>query len=123
MEAQPLLLSLCSGRHLAGLLPYGASLVGTGQTGCHRLCFGLLCYVPFIYNQFRFLVFYRWPNKRLHRKIASLEAQMNRQSASWRPDMTRPEPRPLKLILSRALSHSRVFSASMRDPDWSTLVG
>ena len=51
-------------------------LVATG------LCFGFLCYLPSACNRLTFWVFYRWPNKRLHRKIASLEAQTNRQSPS-----------------------------------------
>ena len=50
------------------------------------LSFGLFCYLPPISNQLRFWLFHRWPNKRLHRKIASLEAEMNRQSASGDQD-------------------------------------
>jgi hypothetical protein len=82
MEAQPFLLPLCSGGRTIGLLPYRTPWLGLGKLAATGLCFGFLCYLPVIYNRFRFWLFFRWPNKRLHRRIASLEAQMNHQSAS-----------------------------------------
>ena len=72
-------------------VPIGALLVyfltgppwwGVGKLVATGLCFVLLCYLPVIYNRLRFWLFFRWPNKRLHRRIASLEAQLGRRSAS-----------------------------------------
>jgi hypothetical protein len=60
----------------------GPPWLGLGKLAATGLCFGFLCYLPVIYNRLRFWLFFRWPNKRLHRRIASLEAQMNHQSAS-----------------------------------------
>jgi hypothetical protein len=51
-------------------------LVATG------LCFGFLCYLPPIANRLRFWVFFRWPSRLLDRRIASLQAQLDRRSAS-----------------------------------------
>jgi len=71
--------------------PVGALLVyfltgpewwGLGKLAATGLCFGFLCYLPVIYNRFRFWVSFSWPNRRLHRRIASLEAQLGRQSPS-----------------------------------------
>ena len=71
--------------------PVGALLVyfltsgvsgGLGKLAATGLCFGFLCYLPVIYNRLRFWLFFRWPNKRLHRRIASLEAQLGRRSGS-----------------------------------------
>ena len=55
------------------------NLVTTG------LCFGLLCYLPGIVNYLRFWVFFRWPNRRLRRKIALLQAEMERLENGDRP--------------------------------------
>jgi hypothetical protein len=64
----------------------GPPWLGLGKLVATGLCFGLLCYLPVIYNRFRFWVFFRWPNKRLQRRIASLEAQLDRRSASGGQD-------------------------------------
>jgi hypothetical protein len=48
-------------------------------------CFGFLCYLPVISNRVRFWMFFRWPNRRLDRKIASLQAQLDRQRGSRVP--------------------------------------
>jgi hypothetical protein len=50
------------------------------------ICFGLLCYLPLIYNRLRFWLFFRWPNRRLHRRIASLEAQLDGRNSSGGQD-------------------------------------
>ena len=69
-------------------VPVGTSLVyfltgppwlGVLKLAATGLSFGLLCYLPLIYNYLCFLLFFRWPNRRLNQEIASLEAQMNRQ--------------------------------------------
>ena len=60
----------------------GPPWLGLGKLAATGLCFGFLCYLPVIYNQFRFWVSFSWPNRRLHRRIASLEAQLGRRSAS-----------------------------------------
>ena len=49
------------------------------------LCFGLLCYLPDIANRVRLWVFYRWPNRRLDRKIAVLRAELERLENEGRP--------------------------------------
>jgi hypothetical protein len=54
---------------------------GVGHLAVTGFCFGILCYLPFLANQLRFWLFFRWPNERLHRRIASLEAQLDRRSA------------------------------------------
>jgi len=72
-------------------VPLGALLVyfligppwsGLGRLAVTGFCFGILCYLPYLSNQLRFWLFFRWPNKRLHRKIASLEAQLDRRSGT-----------------------------------------
>jgi hypothetical protein len=71
--------------------PVGALLVyfltgpewwGLGKLVVTGLCFGFLWYLPLLSNRLRFWVSFSWPNRRLHRKIASLEAQLGRRSAS-----------------------------------------
>jgi hypothetical protein len=70
-------------------VPIGALLVyfltgppwwGVGKLVATGLCFVLLCYLPVIYNRLRFWLFFLWPNKRLQRRIGSLEAQLDRRS-------------------------------------------
>lgn len=70
---------------LGTLLVYfltGPPWLGLGKLVITGLCFGLLCYLPVVYNRLRFWLFFLWPNKRLHRRIASLEAQLDRRSTS-----------------------------------------
>jgi len=55
---------------------------GLGKLVTAAVCFVLLGYLPAIYNRLRFWLFFRWPNKRLHRRIAVLEAKQDRRSAS-----------------------------------------
>jgi hypothetical protein len=71
--------------------PVGALLVyfltgtewwGLGKLVVTGLCFGLLWYLPILSNRLRFWVSFSWPNRRLHRKIASLEAELGRRSPS-----------------------------------------
>jgi membrane associated rhomboid family serine protease len=66
-------------------VPLGTALVyfltgppwwGTGKLIATGICFGLLGYLPFLSNRLRFWLFFRWPNKRLHRRIAALEVQL-----------------------------------------------
>ena len=72
-------------------VPVGALLVyfltgtewwGLGKLVVTGLCFGLLWYLPILSNRLRFWVSFSWPNRRLHRKIASLEAELGRRSPS-----------------------------------------
>ena len=76
-------------------VPLGTALVyfltgppwwGTGKLIATGICFGLLCYLPYLYNQLRFWLLFRLPNKRLHRKIAALEAQLGPSDDPGRRD-------------------------------------
>jgi len=55
---------------------------GVGKLIATGICFVILGYLPGISNFLRFRLFYRWPNRRLHRKIALLEAQLVRSNDS-----------------------------------------
>jgi hypothetical protein len=59
---------------------------GTGKLIATAVCFGLLSNLHFLTNRLRFWLFFIWPNKRLHRRIASLEAQLDRPNDSGRFD-------------------------------------
>ena len=60
---------------LIEVAPVGWSLTGIVTTG---LCFGLLCYAPMAANDLRFWVGFSLPNRRLRRRIALLQAEMER---------------------------------------------
>jgi hypothetical protein len=53
-----------------------SSLRGMATTG---FCFGILCCLPRFTNQFRLQLLFRWPNKLLERKIASLQVEVELQ--------------------------------------------
>ena len=74
---------------IGALLVYfltGPPWLGVGKLITTGLCFGLLCYLPLISNRLRFWVFFLWPNRRLHRRIASLEALLDHRSVSGGQD-------------------------------------
>jgi hypothetical protein len=60
---------------MAGIAPVGLSLRAMVTTAA---CLGLLCYVPAVANRIRFWLGFRRPNRQLRRRIAVLQAEMER---------------------------------------------
>ena len=60
---------------MAGIATVGLSLRAMVTTA---LCLGLFCYVPVLANRVRFWLGFRRPNRQLRRRIAMLQAEVER---------------------------------------------